>query len=57
MELKQSVPGSNVVEVQFNREDPQWKSRLEAMPDVTEVQSQIGGRVSGADFGWIADDF
>ncbi len=43
VELKQSVPGSNVVEVQFNREDPEWKSRLEAMPDVTEVQSQSAG--------------
>jgi len=43
VELKQSVPGSNVVEVQFNREDQEWKTRLEAMPDVTEVQSQSAG--------------
>ncbi len=43
VELKQSVPGSNVVEVQFNREDPEWKSRLEALQDVTEVQSQSAG--------------
>ena len=43
VELKQSVPGSNVVEVQFNREDDQWKARLEAFPDVTEVQSQSAG--------------
>jgi ABC-2 type transport system ATP-binding protein len=43
IELKQSVPGSNVVEVQFNREDDQWKSRLENLPDVTEVQSQSAG--------------
>ncbi|HWG22135.1 MAG TPA: ATP-binding cassette domain-containing protein [Terracidiphilus sp.] len=43
VELKQSVPGSNVVEVQFNREDEQWKSRLESLPDVTEVQSQSAG--------------
>jgi len=43
VELKQSVPGSNVVEVQFNREDPEWKTRLEALPDVTEVQSQSAG--------------
>lgn len=43
VELKQSVPGSNVVEVQFNREDPEWKARLEAFPDVTEVQPQSGG--------------
>jgi ABC-2 type transport system ATP-binding protein len=43
VELKQSVPGSNVVEVQFNREHDLWKSRLEALPDVTEVQSQSAG--------------
>jgi ABC-2 type transport system ATP-binding protein len=43
VELKQSVPGSNVVEVQFNREDDQWKARLEALPEVTEVQSQSAG--------------
>jgi ABC-2 type transport system ATP-binding protein len=43
VELKQSVPGSNVVEVQFNREDPEWKARLEALPNVTEVQSQSAG--------------
>jgi len=43
VELKQSVPGSNVVEVQFNREDPEWQSRLEALPNVTEVQSQSAG--------------
>jgi ABC-2 type transport system ATP-binding protein len=43
VELKQSVPGSNVVEVQFNREHDLWKSRLEALPEVTEVQSQSAG--------------
>jgi ABC-2 type transport system ATP-binding protein len=43
VELKQSVPGSNVVEVQFQREDDTWKARLEALPDVTEVQSQSAG--------------
>jgi ABC-2 type transport system ATP-binding protein len=43
IELKQSVPGSNVVEVQFDREDDQWKSRLENLPNVTEVQSQSAG--------------
>jgi ABC-2 type transport system ATP-binding protein len=43
VELKQSVPGSNVVEVQFNREDPEWKGRLEGLSDVTEVQSQSAG--------------
>jgi ABC-2 type transport system ATP-binding protein len=43
VELKQSVPGSNVVEAQFDREDDQWKARLEALPGVTEVQSQSAG--------------
>ena len=43
VELKQSVPGSNVVEVQFSREDDEWKSRLEKLSDVTEVQSQSAG--------------
>jgi ABC-2 type transport system ATP-binding protein len=43
VELKQSVPGSNVVEVQFGREDDEWKARLEKLPDVTEVQSQSAG--------------
>jgi ABC-2 type transport system ATP-binding protein len=43
VELKQSVPGSNVVEVQFNREDKEWQARLEALPNVTEVQSQSAG--------------
>ncbi len=43
IELKQSVPGSNVVEVQFNREDDEWKSRLLALPGVTDVQSQSAG--------------
>ncbi len=43
VELKQSVPGSNVVEVQFAREADQWKARLEALPGVTEVQSQSAG--------------
>jgi ABC-2 type transport system ATP-binding protein len=42
-ELKQSVPGSNVVEVRFDREDEQWMARLKALPGVTEVQSQSGG--------------
>jgi ABC-2 type transport system ATP-binding protein len=43
VELKQSVPGSNVVELQFARESDEWKARLEALPDVTEVQSQSAG--------------
>ena len=43
VELKQSVPGSDVVEVQFNREDDQWVERLRALAGVTDVQSQSGG--------------
>ena len=43
IELKQSVPGSNVVEVRFDREDEEWMSRLKALSDVTDVQSQSGG--------------
>ncbi|HWA96080.1 MAG TPA: ATP-binding cassette domain-containing protein [Terracidiphilus sp.] len=43
VELKQSVPGSNVVEVQFNREDDSWPERLRALQGVTEVQSQSAG--------------
>jgi ABC-2 type transport system ATP-binding protein len=43
VELKKSVPGSNVVEVQFNREDPEWQARLKRLPGVTEVQSQSAG--------------
>ena len=43
VELKQSVPGSNVVEVQFATEHDDWKTRLERLPDVTEVQAQSAG--------------
>jgi ABC-2 type transport system ATP-binding protein len=43
VELKQSVPGSNVVEVQFSREDEDWKSRLEKLSGVTAVESQSAG--------------
>ncbi|HEV2214354.1 MAG TPA: ATP-binding cassette domain-containing protein, partial [Terracidiphilus sp.] len=43
VELKQSVPGSNVVEVQFNRESEEWEERLHQLPDVTEVQPQSAG--------------
>ncbi len=43
VELKQSVPGADVVEVQFNREDPEWQTRLQQLPHVTDVQSQSAG--------------
>ncbi|HEU5458108.1 MAG TPA: ATP-binding cassette domain-containing protein [Terracidiphilus sp.] len=43
VELKQSVPGSNVVEVQFKRESEEWDGRLRKLTDVTDVQSQSVG--------------
>ncbi len=43
VELKQSVPGADVVEVRFNREDDAWQERLRALADVTDVQSQSAG--------------
>src|SRR4051812_19296970 len=43
VELKQSVPGSNVVEVQFSREDENWKSQLQKLSGVTSVESQSAG--------------
>src|SRR6202142_1758740 len=43
IELKQSVPGANVVEVHFDRETEEWKSRLEALEGVTSVQPESAG--------------
>jgi ABC-2 type transport system ATP-binding protein len=43
IELKNSVPGANVVEVHFDRETEQWKSRLEALEGVTSVQAESAG--------------
>jgi ABC-2 type transport system ATP-binding protein len=43
IELKHSVPGANVVEVHFNRETEEWKSRLEALDGVTSVQAESAG--------------
>ncbi|HEU5341804.1 ABC transporter ATP-binding protein [Edaphobacter sp.] len=40
MALKASVPGNNVVEVQFSHESPQWPERLERLAGVTSVKSQ-----------------
>jgi ABC-2 type transport system ATP-binding protein len=37
VELKRGVPGANVVEVHFDRETAEWKSRLEALDGVTNV--------------------
>jgi ABC-2 type transport system ATP-binding protein len=43
IELKQSVPGSNVVEVHFDRETAEWKGRLEKLEGVTSVQAESAG--------------
>lgn len=43
IELKQSVPGANVVEVQFDREAEAWQARLESLEGVTSVQAQSAG--------------
>ncbi|HUV71342.1 MAG TPA: ATP-binding cassette domain-containing protein [Terracidiphilus sp.] len=42
-ELKNSVEGSNVVEVQFDREMPEWPQRLEKLIGVASVQPQSAG--------------
>jgi ABC-2 type transport system ATP-binding protein len=43
MALKASVPGTNVVEVQFARESAEWPARLKQLADVTAVESQSAG--------------
>jgi ABC-2 type transport system ATP-binding protein len=43
MALKASVPGTNVVEVQFTRESAEWPARLKQLADVTSVESQSAG--------------
>jgi ABC-2 type transport system ATP-binding protein len=43
LELKHSVPGTNVVEVHFDRETAEWKGRLEKLDDVTAVQAESAG--------------
>jgi ABC-2 type transport system ATP-binding protein len=43
LELKQGVPGANVVEVHFDRDTAEWQSRLEKLPGVTSVQAQSAG--------------
>jgi ABC-2 type transport system ATP-binding protein len=42
-ELKNSVAGANVVEVQFDHEAPEWKERLERLGGVTSVQPESAG--------------
>jgi ABC-2 type transport system ATP-binding protein len=41
--LKASVPGSNVIEVQFDHPPLDWEKRLHALSDVTSVQHEGGG--------------
>ncbi|MFY9561729.1 MAG: ATP-binding cassette domain-containing protein [Terriglobales bacterium] len=41
--LKASVPGSNVIEVQFDHPPADWGERLRALPEVTSVQHQGAG--------------
>jgi ABC-2 type transport system ATP-binding protein len=43
IELKQGVPGSNVVEVHFERQLPEWQARLEGLEGVTNVQAESAG--------------
>jgi ABC-2 type transport system ATP-binding protein len=43
LELKQGVPGANVVEVHFDRETEEWQARLEKLDGVTSVQAQSAG--------------
>lgn len=43
VELKNSVAGANVVEVEFAREAPEWKERLEKLTGVTSVQAESAG--------------
>ncbi len=42
-ELKNSVAGANVVEVQFDHEAPEWNERLHRLTGVTSVQSESAG--------------
>jgi len=41
--LKESVPGSNVIEAQFERAPANWEERLRQFHDVTSVQHQGSG--------------
>jgi ABC-2 type transport system ATP-binding protein len=41
--LKASVPGSNVIEVQFDNPPANWEEKLRALPDVTSVQNESAG--------------
>src|SRR6266436_4714788 len=41
--LKASVPGSTVIEVQFDNPPADWEQRLRALPAVTSVQHEAAG--------------
>jgi ABC-2 type transport system ATP-binding protein len=41
--LKQSVPGENVIEVQFENAPPEWESRLKALDTVASLQPEGAG--------------
>jgi ABC-2 type transport system ATP-binding protein len=41
--LKASVPGSNVIEVQFEKPPADWEQRLHSLSDVTSVQHEGAG--------------
>jgi ABC-2 type transport system ATP-binding protein len=41
--LKASVPGSNVIEVEFDHPPADWEQKLRGLPDVTSVQSVSAG--------------
>lgn len=43
MALKASVPGTNVVEVQFAQDSPAWLEQLKHLAAVTSVESQSAG--------------
>src|SRR5580658_6682138 len=43
LELKQGVPGANVVEVKFDRDSDDWQPRLEGLDGVTSVQAESAG--------------
>ena len=43
VELKNSVAGANVIEVQFARESEQWPARLNQLSGVTDVQPESAG--------------
>jgi ABC-2 type transport system ATP-binding protein len=43
MALKASVPGSNVIEAQFEKAPDDWEQRLQKLDDVTSVQHEGAG--------------